>query len=153
MYLFRLFTKTSTLILVVFLLCADLHAPYCCSILISDLTLRKEKQSTMKLSNIGNDECHVLRTGPGYVEFTALLNNMRVYLIVDWMTDMTRYLLENPNQGRCDSLRAKTAQLMHRFGHVDSGNQQKMDSVSLFTCELCCSKASVIDWFCCFVNV
>jgi len=73
----------------------------------------------------------MFRTGPGYVEFTALLNNMRVYLILDWLMDVNKYLLENPNQERCDSLRAKTAQLMARFSQVHSGEQRKLDSVSI----------------------
>ena len=64
------------------------------------------------------------------MEFTALLNNMRVYLILDWLQDVSKYLLENPDQERCDHLRAKTAQLMARFGQVNSGEHRKLDSVS-----------------------
>ena len=70
------------------------------------------------------------RTAPGSVEHTALLNNMRVYIIPDWLIDVSRYLVENPNQERSNALRAKTAQFMARFGQVNSGNQSKLDSVS-----------------------
>ena len=56
---------------------------------------------------------------------------MRVYLILDWLADMSKYLVDNPDQERCDALRAKTQQLMNQFDQVQSGNQQrKLDSVS-----------------------
>ncbi|XP_076807510.1 intermembrane lipid transfer protein VPS13D-like [Clavelina lepadiformis] len=68
------------------------------------------------------------RSGPGLMEFTALLNNMRVYVIIDWLLAMNKYIIQNPDQNRCDSLRSKTAQLMHKHRQVDSGNQRNVDS-------------------------
>jgi len=63
------------------------------------------------------------------MELTILLNNMKVYVILDWLLAVKKYLVENPNQSRCNSLRARTAQLMAEYDQVDSGNQTKLDNV------------------------
>uniref|UniRef100_F6W2R0 Uncharacterized protein n=1 Tax=Ciona intestinalis TaxID=7719 RepID=F6W2R0_CIOIN len=68
------------------------------------------------------------RSGPNCVEFVAVLNSMRVIVILDWLLDMQHYILDNPDQERFIALKEKTAKLMAKYGQQDSGNQQDLDN-------------------------
>ncbi|XP_078487112.1 intermembrane lipid transfer protein VPS13D isoform X2 [Ciona intestinalis] len=68
------------------------------------------------------------RSGPNFVEFIAVLNSMRVIVILDWLLDMQHYILDNPDQERFIALKEKTAKLMAKYGQQDSGNQQDLDN-------------------------
>ncbi|XP_076824042.1 intermembrane lipid transfer protein VPS13D-like isoform X2 [Clavelina lepadiformis] len=71
-----------------------------------------------------------LRNGPGFMELTTLLNNMRVYVIIDWLLAMNKYLMQNPDQKIWNSLKAKTVQLMKKYGQIEFENQRGLDSSS-----------------------
>lgn len=57
---------------------------------------------------------------------------MRVYIIVDWLKQVLEYIVENPDQSRCDNLRKKTAELMAYYSQTDSGNQRSLNKVMTF---------------------
>lgn len=58
--------------------------------------------------------------------FTALLVEMRVYLIMDWLSDVYKYIIVNPDQPWCDSLRAKASELLDKYGQVVPGQEQEV---------------------------
>ena len=62
-----------------------------------------------------------VRLGPSFAESTALLNNMRIYLVLGWMKRVRDYLVENPDQKRYDEFRCLTAQLMTTYKQTDVG--------------------------------
>ena len=46
---------------------------------------------------------------------------MRIYLVLGWLKQVRDYLVDNPDQKRCDEFRRLTAQLMTTYKQTDGG--------------------------------
>ncbi|XP_077970761.1 intermembrane lipid transfer protein VPS13D-like isoform X2 [Styela clava] len=88
----------------------------------------KNQESQMKDSKLQFEL--QFREGPDFLYFTALLVEMRVYIIADWLSDVYRYIIVNPAQEWCDSLRAKAAELLDKYDQVVPGQEQQKEAAN-----------------------